>query len=448
VESRVHSLVKRPVKGAQMVALTARNVEIGEMRHAAPLVLPGERDVVFTVTKTAGGGLVSGVLAMASLEQLSATPALHTNLGIPARRAFAFVDGWLLYTSANGKAIMAVPLDINARRTTGPPIQVLEDEGGDLENASLADNGRLQYLRRPRANAAVLVDTTGAMRSRVANPEGPFMYPRISPDGRTLAVQVTSSLGQDLFLYDIASGTPTRLTTTGIALHPTWTPDGTRIVYVIGGGRGLMSQPVHGGGAGRRMPGTEGAFGPEVSSDGKTVVFQRKTPKGWNIFAASMTDGLPARPLRTDTSVNFMPSLSHNGRWLAYSSNVSGRPEVYVQPFPGEGPVVQESDSGGKEPALSAHDQRVYYRSKGGLMMATVKAPPATTSSGASSFTVTSRALYVPGAFDVSMPHRNYDQVPNNASFVMIAPDVDGMLEVVVKLNWLTELRAALALAR
>jgi hypothetical protein len=106
------------------------------------------------------------------------------------------------------------------------------------------------------------------------------------------------------------------------------------------------------------------------------------------------------------------------------------------------------SDSGGTEPAWSAHDQHIYYRSKGVLMMAKVKAPAATTSSDAPSFAVTSRVPHVPGAFDGSMPHRNYDQVPNSGSFVMIAADVDGILEVVVKLNWLTELRATLALAR
>jgi serine/threonine-protein kinase len=311
---------------------------------------------------------------------------------------------------------------------------VLEDDGANLETASLANNGTLLYVRRPRTNSAVLVDSTGVSRGGLSNADGPFMYPRLSPDGKRFAVQVTSPRGWDVWVYHIASGTPMRLTTTGGALHPTWTPDGRRIVYMTSGP--LMSQLVDSGATPTTIPNTEGAFGPTVASDGRSVVYQRRSASGWSIWSASLSGDRPPRKIPDDAFANFMPALSRDGRWLAYQSHATGRHEVYARPYPGPGAAVQISDSGGTEPAWSPDGRRIYYRIRGGFRAVAVTTP---------TLAVTSRTPLFKDAFDGAMPHRNYDVAPDSTGFLMIT---GGGSEAVVVLNWLADMRARLARAR
>lgn len=426
-------LLKHVPDGGIPIVLTLPDTAYGDRRHRAPLLLPGTRAVVFTANARGGPFLVSGQLAVASLDPGTESFSPHVSLGVSARRAFAFVRGWLLYISADGKAIMAVRLDVEGRRISGIPVSVLDDEKGNLETASLADNGTLLYVRRPRANSLVLVDSSGAVRPGLASAEGSFMYPRISPDGKRFAVEVSSVSGSDVWLYDIASQTRTRLTTTGSALHPTWTPDGRRIVFMTGS-RGLKSQPVDGGAAASTILGTALGFGPTVLRDGHTVVFQRLSLSGWRTWSASLSGEGAARQVMDDPFDNYMPTVSLDGRWLAYVSKATGREEVYVRAFSGPGPAVQVSDGGGIEPAWSTDGHRIYYRNKSALMAAVVTTP---------ALAITSRRQLFKGAFDDHlMPHRNYDVVPDGTGFLTIAPP--GNPEAVIVLNWLADLRARL----
>ena len=402
--------------------------------HMAPLVLPGSRTVVFTSPKRGGPRLVAGSLAIASLDSPTDSLVPHVLLDVAALRAVAFVDGWLLYISPEGRHIMAVRLDVRRRRVSGPPVSLLEDESEDLETAVLAGNGTLLYVRRPEANSAVFVDSSGRMRPGVTNAEGPFMYPRLSPDGKRFAVQVTSARGWDVWVYDIASGTPTRLTTTGNALHPAWTPDGRRIVFMTA--QALMSQLVDSGAAPTLIPQTDGGFAPEVAPDGRSVVYQLRSPSGWSIWSASLTGDGPPRRVQNDAFANFMPAISRDGRWLAYQSHATGRNEVYARPYPGPGAPVQVSDSGGTEPAWSPDGRRIYYRIRGELKAVTLTTP---------GLAVTRRTSLFKDAFDGAMPHRNYDIAPDSTGFLMIT---GGSSEAVVVLTWLAEARARLARAR
>ena len=431
--TRSQGLVTLVPGRSSFAALTRADSARGEM-HNAPLVLPSTRAVVFTVSNRGGPRLVAGTLAVASLDPRTDSVLSHVSLELPGLRAIAFVDGRLLYISADGRHIMAVRLDVKRWRVSGPPVSVLENERASLETASLANNGTLLYVRRPQTNAAVLVDSSGVARPGVANAEGPFMYPRLSPDGKRFAVQVTSARGWDVWVYDVATGKSMRLTTTG-ALHPTWTPDGDRIVYMTGND-GLMVQLADSGSIPRRIPGTEGAFGPSVTPDGESVVYQRRSPNGWSIWSASLNGDRAPRKVPDDAFANFMPAVSPDGQWLAYQSHATGRNEVYARPFAGPGQSVQISDSGGTEPAWSADGRRIYYRIRGAFKAASVTTPD---------LSITSRSELFRDAFDGAMPHRNYDVRPGGTGFLMIS---GGSSEAVVVLDWMTELRARLARAR
>jgi Tol biopolymer transport system component len=359
-------------------------------------------------------------------------------LGVTARRAIAFVQGWLLFINVDGTAIQAVRLDEENRRVSGTPITVLEDPAGNLETGSLADNGTLLRVRRPRINAVMFVDSVGAVRPLLAGTAGSsFMHPRMSPDGKRLAVQVTSDSVVDVWVYDMASRTPTRLTTTGRAYHPTWTPDGRRIVFFAAGRRELFMQSVDGGAA-TTLAQTEGAFAPTVTPDGRSVVFQRarSTSGPWSIWSASLMGAGPPRMLVDDPVSPYMPALSPDGRWLAYVSSATRRDEVYARPFDGPGQAVLISDSGGTAPAWSSDGHRIYYRNRDAFVEVVVTTP---------ALAITSRRRLFDDPFDHAMPHRNYDVAPGNTGFLMIGQERP---EAVITLNWATQLRSKLKRAR
>jgi hypothetical protein len=439
-EDRLSSrgLVRRVPGAGTGVVLTRPDVARGESKHVAPLVLPGMRALVFTVDMHGGRGLVAGPLAIASIgpgtAPSPAAPAPHVRLGVTGRRAIALVDGWLLYTSADGLSIMAARLDVEHRRIVGRPVAVYQEEAGGLETGALADDGTLLILRRSRTNSLVRVDSTGVVHPALPGTRGSFMYPRFSPDGKHVAVQaITGDGGNDVWLYDLATQTPTRLTTTGGALHPTWTPDGRRIVFMVPPPT-LMSQPVDGSAAATRIAGTAGGFGPSVTPDGRSVVFQRSSRVGIHIWSASTNGTGAPHDVVDDRLLHYMPALSPDGHWIADVSSETGQSnEVYVRPYPGPGQAVRISDGGGGEPAWSPDGHRVYYRTRGAFMAADITTP---------ALAVTSRRRLFKDAFDGGMPHRNYDVAPDGSGFLMIT---GGSSEAVVLLHWLDELRARLA---
>jgi Tol biopolymer transport system component len=128
-----------------------------------------------------------------------------------------------------------------------------------------------------------------------------------------------------------------------------------------------------------------------------------------------------------------MPRLSPDGRWVAFSTNESGRDEVVVQPFPGPGGRVQVSTGGGTEPVWSRDGRRLFYRGGPQLMAATIRPSP--------SFTVVSRDTVLTDTYAyASNPHANYDVMPDGTHFIFLQPDNAG--ELIVASNWGSVLEA------
>ncbi len=126
-------------------------------------------------------------------------------------------------------------------------------------------------------------------------------------------------------------------------------------------------------------------------------------------------------------------SLSPDGRWLAYSSNESGREEVYVRPFPpGPGKWVV-SRGGGNEPRWAHNGRELFYRSADGFMVATVRTTP--------TFAVTSIELLFVDVYQRDGTHQQYDVMPDDQSFVMVRAEAN-QRRLTLVLNWFEELKA------
>ena len=135
-------------------------------------------------------------------------------------------------------------------------------------------------------------------------------------------------------------------------------------------------------------------------------------------------------------AIETMPRLSPDGRWIAFTTNESGRDEVVVQPFPGPGGRVQVSTGGGTEPVWSRDGRRLFYRGERQLMAAVIRPGPA--------FAVVARDTVLADTYMyASNPHANYDVMPDGTHFVFLEPDNAG--ELIVVANWTSVLRARMA---
>jgi Tol biopolymer transport system component/tRNA A-37 threonylcarbamoyl transferase component Bud32 len=436
-------LVRLADSGGVMTRLTVVDTSRGEAYHAAPLLLPDGRTIVFTIVRQRGGpGTLIGQLASAPFGARDTTPRPHQLIGVEARQAVALVDDWLVYVAAEGKSLHAVRFDHSSGRASGTPVVVLQDTAGVIEGVSLTNSGTLLYSRRRTTNVPMLVDATGAAQPLLGAPEGSFMNPRLSPDGRSLVIQSLSAHGNDVAVYDIASRTPTPLTSTGNAQLPSWTPDGQSVVYWRQAPEpAYWRQRADGKTPAEQIISVSGGLSSTVTADGRSLIFERRTASSWGIWTASIDergDRTP-RAIVNDRFDNYMPAMSPDGNWLAYASNASGRYEVYVRPFPGPGAAVQISDIGAIEPVWSKDGRGLYYRAGQRLVSAALAFSPR--------LVVASRQLMFGDAFDSDMPHANYDVTRDGKAFVMIGGAVTGS-EAVVTLDWLSELRAKLAAAQ
>ena len=429
--------------------LTRPLASAGETSHSSPMFTPDGAAVVFTVEKQRGRlGATEGELAIVRLDRAATDPAPHVPLGVRGRYAIAMLDEWLLYLGTDVTTVMAVRLDLRQRRVVGAPVTVLQDtqSGGIAGGVALAANGTLIYSRSSGNHARPLLVSAGGAKQVIPDVAAPFSYrnPRMSPDGRRIAVHSTSPQGTDIWIYELAGGAPRRLTTSGNAASPVWTPDGRRIVFVIigdGGAHEMWWLPADGSlpaqklfsGEDRLLPGS-------VTPDGRTLLYQARVGNVMSIWSARL-DGDPApRPVVRERFHNRTPAISPDGRWLAYVSNASGRDEVYVRPFPEAGAAVQISTAGGIEPVWSRTGEQLYYRTERELFAAPVRRTP--------TFAVTGGApLFADDLIRVN-PQRNYD-VTRDGRFVMIGDTTrPKAADQILILHWFTELGDRLRAAR
>src|SRR5207237_701341 len=198
----------------------------------------------------------------------------------------------------------------------------------------------------------VMVDRAGGARVLPGEPQG-YAAPRLSPDGRRIAVEVDEPdlVNADVWLYDIARHSRTRLTFDQAARRPIWTPDGRHIIYSRGqiGDADLYWIPADGTAPAESLlvaPADQWAG--DVPPDGRTLLLRSGCGGPLRSIAAAVLRGGARTPesFLADQFDNHSPSLSPDGHWVAYASNESGRLEVYVRPFPGPGGRWQVSLEG------------------------------------------------------------------------------------------------------
>ncbi|HZN02112.1 MAG TPA: hypothetical protein VFD06_00855, partial [Candidatus Polarisedimenticolia bacterium] len=255
----------------------------------------------------------------------------------------------------------------------------LENEGGAAYDA--APNGTLVYLPGGPARygqRVVWVDRDGRT-DPVPIPERDLGSVALSPDGRQAAVQVTEgTIG--IWLYDFERKTFTPFVTgPGSSQAPLWTPDGTRLVYrgTRHGTRDIYIKPADGTGAETRLTSGLGRSltATSMTPDGRWLIFSGigGASGGENMIWRVPLDGAgKPEPMLAPADRLQNGQISPDGRFMAYSSGISGRPEIYVMPFPGPGPSRQISIGGGYEPLWSRDGRELFFQYQTSLMVADI----------------------------------------------------------------------------
>jgi len=354
----------------------------------------------------------------------------------------AVVDGRLIYGSS-ARALMAVPFDVSHGRISGtavPVIDQVEVTFNGLVRAAVSRSGSLVYASGAGVSQVVMADTLGHVRVLLQEPRN-YGSPRLSPDGKRLALAISSSVGvqSDIWIYDIASATLTKLTSDGERdFRPEWSPDGKRVIYGSnrGGRPALWQQNADLSGAADLIQiGADQMTAGVVSPDERSLVYWQATPgvRTSDIFYRALVGDTTSKPFAATPAAEGAPKFSPDGKWVAYTSNQDGGFQVYVQPFPPSGARYQVTTAGGMTPVWSRNDSRIFYVWNGRLNAATIRTSP--------TFAVLTRTAVLEGSYLLNLPpHANYDVSSDGRSFVLLRP-VGQSNEIVVVHGWKYELR-------
>lgn len=393
--------------------LTKLDLSRKERLHRYPKVLPGGKQVLFTIV-----GETNAQAAVASLSDGSVR--ILEDLGSASYTRY-LQSGHVVFT--RGKDLMVAPFDLGGLKLKGNPVPILSGVYF-MANLHFSTNGTLLYLPDTvmNNNTVMWVDRSG-QATPVLSRAGNYRSPKISPDGRRFAVQ----LGNDIWIYEFVTGRGLRLTFDGENQGPIWSPDGKTIAYSSNrnGFWGLYSVIVDQSAAPQLL----------LTRD------QRIIPYSWNprdslltvmySMSATNTDigflkpgDTTLAPFLNSPFIEDTPRISNDGRWMVYFSNETGVVEVYVVAYPDGKEKIPISRGGGMYPVWSQDGTEVFYRRN-----TRVYAVP-----------VETKGTFIAGTPRVLFEGRyltGFDVSPDGSRFLMIKNDAGTLpSELHVIVNW------------
>ena len=345
-----------------------------EGTHRWPSFLPDGRHFLYYAAGGGGeepGEIFVGDLGSGNVKHITQSSSL----------AVYASPGYLLFV--RGGTLVAQAFDADRLEVHGDaaPLGVdlpsnAQASGQRALSASL--DGMLSWRTQPSSRSQpVLFDRQGHEIGRLAE-AGAWNMPRLSPDGQRLAIAlaINESNASDIWLIDIARNVATRMTLDPAdEAYPIWSPDGTRLVFSstrkgASGDTYVMraDQP----GSEELVSATAATKTPESwAPDGRSLMINVTTPQNrrdlWLLPLEGDRKPLPylATPFN-ESNARFSP----DGRWVVYTSDVSGASEVYVRPFRESGATWRVSNRGGQTPAWKGDGREIYYLAPDGMLMA------------------------------------------------------------------------------
>jgi serine/threonine-protein kinase len=345
--------------GGQPKPLTTPDAAKNEFGHAWPSVLPGGRQILFTILDASTRWDRSSV-AVLSLDTLRVTTVFSG--GAHAR----FLPSGHLVIARDG-TLLAVPFDPTTLEKTGNPIPVLNDvcswPGSNAAAFDIARDGTLVFgaeRREPPNNSLIWVGRDGEVEQAVPDMQPYAVMSTVSTDGQRLAVAIDGTPYQSIAIFDLRDKRWQRLNIAADCASPVWSPAGDRLLFQsnLHGQWNLYVVRSDGESPPARLTTSRMLQWPWSWSRDGIIAYQEQTANTLDTYVVPATG--QTEPVRWGPQGAMVPSFSPDGRWLAYQSNESGKPEVWVRPFPGPGPRQAVSGRHGGYGPLWSGDEIFY----------------------------------------------------------------------------------------
>jgi eukaryotic-like serine/threonine-protein kinase len=351
--------------------VTTLNGSLNERSHRWPQFLPDNKHFLFFAQSGNGSVYVT------SLDGGQPKLLLQNETG-----AVYSPPGYLLFVRQG--TLMAQPFDASKLHLTGDAVPLAEHASVNAVThraiLTVSENGIMVYETGDATSDAdqpVWYDRTGK-QIEVTGTSGNYVEPRISPDGRKLAIANAPAGGNfNIWVFDLARTTKTRLTFSPASdRQPNWAPDGKSVAFMSNrnGANHIYMNASDGTGASTPLTMDDASeFGPSFSADGRYLLFERLAGQSnsrreiWGVLLSGDRKAFPVIQSQYDL---YAPSISPDGKWLAYESRESGRPEICVIPFLHGTGKWEVSTAGGLQPRWRRDGRELFYLSTDNKIMA------------------------------------------------------------------------------
>ena len=342
----------------------------GQTGHRFPQFLPDGRRFLFLAQT--GVGTSSGIY-VGSLDSPETVLVLDTVV-----RAQYAPPGYLLFV--RGNALMAQAFDPTARRLSGDVVSIAEDiwydPGGGGTDFGVAERVLAYRERERNRGELVWLDRTGEQLANTG-PPADYIHPWLSPDGRRAVVEMVDpdTGAHSIWMLDLVRGSRSQFVTGPAQSHfPVWSPDGSTILFSSdrGGPWTLLARPAAGAGADQELlrP-TTNSLAIDWSRDGRFILYQTVAPSTRSdIWALPIAPRGQPFAVANSARSERQAQLSPDGRWVAYTSDASGRDDVWVQAFPNAQEKRMVSTAGGSQPQWRRDGRELFYMSADLKLMA------------------------------------------------------------------------------
>ena len=350
--------------------------------------------------------------------------------------------GYLLFVRE--ETLMAQAFDANSLELSGAPVAIAADawvaRGYAHGVFSAGANGTLAYVNAEIANTQLAWFDRGGRPLGTYGPARRYdSPPQLSPAGTEIAIARGPFFRQDLWLLDSAHETDARFTFDPAASRvPVWFRDGSRILFQSERGDGharLYEKSTGGAGVETPVADVRDVNLQDVSPDGRLVVYMIVGNRGrFELWVLPLSGDRRPFPFLQTAFNNGQAQVSPDGRWIAYTSNESGRDEVYVQSFPTAGLKFQISRDGGAQARWRRSGGELFYLAPDRMLMAVPvnEGPRLTIGRPMPLFRTRLEFLGLQGPYFTA----GYDVTPDGQRFLLKAPPEHVIPPIDIVLNW------------
>ena len=418
-------LLQIPAGGGTAKPATNKDEKRRDLIHMGASFLPDGRHFLFWA-----GPIDAGVY-VGSLDTNEVSLVLRTDSA-----ATYAPPGYLLFLREG--TLMAQRFDAARMLTTGDPMPVVEQVGRFISQAgfSVSDDGVLVFRAADAGQTELVWVDRAGRRIDVVAPLGSYINVALSPDENRVAFDRETGAAPDVWLMDLRRHITERFTfQPGVDNVPVWSADGRIVAFASQRGRGLDIYQRSTDASGPedvllKLDAAPIMFPSDWSSDGRYLTYYRTDAKTLNdIWALPLFGDRKPFPVLQGEFNESQSQFSPDVKWIAYVSDESGTPQIYVQSFPTLNGKLQISTDGGMQPRWRRDGRELFYLAPNRKLMAvTIKA--------AAPFQAeTPRPLFETRLDGTALRHTYAVSADGNRFLLNVAPE-SGAPPLTIVVNW------------